>query len=43
MHDTTMAQGKDRQELEEMTQTRTAISDRPAELPEIIATTNEVK
>ena len=43
MHDTTMAQGKDRQELEEMTQTLNAISDHPIKLPEIIATTNEVK
>ena len=43
MHDTTMAKGKDHEELEEMRQTLNAISDHPAKLPEIIATTNEVK
>ena len=42
-HDTTMAQGKDRQELEDITQTLNAISDHPIKLPEILATTNEGK
>ena len=43
MHDTTMAQGKDRQEKEELTQTLNAISDNPTKPPDIIATTSEVK
>ena len=43
MHDTTMAQCKDRQEKEEFTQTLNAISDHPIKLPEIIATTTVTK
>lgn len=43
MHDTLMAQGKDRQELEEMTQTLNAINNHQIKLPDMIATTNEVK
>ena len=43
MHDTTTAQGENRQELEEMTQTLNAISDHPVKLPQIIANNNEVK
>ena len=35
MHDTTMAQGKDQQEMEELTQTLNAISDHPTKLPDV--------
>lgn len=43
LHDTTMVQGKNRQESGEMTQTLNAIGDHPVKLPESIATTNEAK
>ena len=43
MHDTTTAHGKDQQEMEELAQTLNALSDHPTKLPEMMATTNEIK
>ena len=43
MRDTTMAEGKAHEDMEEMAQMLNAISDHPTEHLEIIATTNEVK
>ena len=40
MHNTTVAKGKNREELEEMTHTLNAISGHPVTLPEIIVTTD---
>ena len=43
IHDTTVAVGRAREDMEKMTQMLNAISDHPVKLPEIIATTNGSK